>query len=169
MGSAIDEHQARLDTLNSCRCGEKSRMEVRGEEDDQRSELSYVDNPMVNASPIPVPPSAPRSSSVPRLELLGVPGVPDTLDPTILRPWFEARDEWVAGEDERLIREDEAQRAMSTPPLESFWQGELDQRVGELSGMLVEIVDRAEDAPREVLVFIQLWEVNIDELSRSLH
>ena len=45
---------------------------------------------------------------------------------------------------------------MSTPPSESFWQGELDQRVGESSGTLVEIVDRAEDAPQEVLVFIQL-------------
>ena len=131
-------------------------MEVRGEEDDQRSELSYVDNPMVNASPIPVPPSAPRSSSAPRLELLGVPGVPNTLDPTILRPWFEARDEWVAGEDERLSREESAQRALSTPPSESFWQGELDQGVGESSGTLVEIVDRAEDAPQQVLVFIQL-------------
>jgi hypothetical protein len=156
MGVALDEHQARLDTINSCRCGEKSRAEARGEEDDQRSELSYVDNPMVNASPIPIPPSAPRSSSAPRLELLGVPGVPDTLDPTILRPWFEARDEWVAGEEERLSREEEAQRAMSTPPSELFWQGTLDRDAGESSGRLVEIVDRAEDAPREVLVFIQL-------------
>src|ERR1700712_4112075 len=156
MGVALDEHQACLDTINSCRCGEKSRVEVREGEDDQRSELSYVDNPMVNASPIPVPPSAPRSSSAPRLELLGVPGVPDTLDPTILRPWFNTRDEWVAGEEERLRREEEAQETASTPPSELFWQGTLDRDAGELSGRLVEIVDRAEDAPQEVLIFIQL-------------
>jgi type IV secretory pathway VirB10-like protein len=65
MGPVLDEHQARLDTTVSCRCGEKSRLDVRNDdEDDQRSELSYVEPEVAqDASPAPVPSSAPPEES----------------------------------------------------------------------------------------------------------
>jgi hypothetical protein len=50
----VDQHQARLDSIVSCRCHEESRAQARAPEDDRRSSDSY--GVPQNASPIPVPP-----------------------------------------------------------------------------------------------------------------
>ena len=57
MGEAVDNHQARLDSINSCRCGERSRAEIQRNED-TRSELSYADPEVPGASPASIPTSA---------------------------------------------------------------------------------------------------------------
>jgi len=63
MGGVIDEHQARLDSFISCRCGDQSRVEVDRMEDDARSELSYAEPPIAGASPATIPTSAVSESS----------------------------------------------------------------------------------------------------------
>ena len=59
----IDEHQARLDSFVSCRCGDQSRIGIDRAEDDQRSELSYAEPTVAGASPATIPTSAPLESS----------------------------------------------------------------------------------------------------------
>ena len=72
MGGYIEEHQARLNSITSCRCGETIRARSRVPEEDQRSELSYVEPIVVqNASPIPIPTSAPTSTPPPTLATQG--------------------------------------------------------------------------------------------------
>ena len=66
MGGYIEEHQARLNSITSCRCGETIHARSRVPEEDQRSELSYAEPVVVqNASPIPIPTSAPLSTPPP--------------------------------------------------------------------------------------------------------
>ena len=62
MGGVIDEHQARLESFVSCRCGDMSRMGVDAMEEDRRSELSYR-TPDQAASPATIPSSAPLEAS----------------------------------------------------------------------------------------------------------
>ena len=43
MGQVIDEHQVCLDTITSCRCGERSHLDIlKDDGDDQRLELSII-------------------------------------------------------------------------------------------------------------------------------
>ena len=59
MGGYIEEHQARLNSLTYCHCGEIIRARSRAPEEDQRSELFYAEPTVVqDASLIPIPSSA---------------------------------------------------------------------------------------------------------------
>ena len=151
MGGVIDEHQARLDSFVSCRCGNKSRVDVQPMEEDRRSELSYAE-PTQAASPITVPSSALPTSSE------------EESTPTPAQPHYhpEGTEEWTPdqwsccyAEGERIRRqreeelEDEAQ-AQGSPASESFFDGSTRNSPGNW-GRLVEIteveeepVDRAE-------------------------
>ncbi len=63
MGSVIDEHQARLDSMVSCRCGDKSRTDVDRAEDGRRSASSYMEPTIAGASPATIPTSAPMEGT----------------------------------------------------------------------------------------------------------
>ena len=59
MGNMVDTHQARLNSVVSCRCGVVSREDVDRAEDRPGSPSSYVEPVMAGASPATVPTSAP--------------------------------------------------------------------------------------------------------------
>ena len=94
MGGYIEEHQARLNSITSCHCGETICARSRVPEEDQRSELSYAEPIMVqDASPIPIPTSAPLSTPPPTLAAQGntILEELDSTNVTTLRQWFEPR------------------------------------------------------------------------------
>ena len=145
MGGYIEEHQARLNSITSCRCGETIRARSRVPEEDQRSELSYAEPVVVqNASPIPIPTSAALSTPPPTLAAQGnaVMEELDSTDVTTLRQWFEAKEAVIEADDLRKEREVKLEEEALTPVLESFWIGTIDPDtpVGEGSG-LTEVKD----------------------------
>ena len=122
MGSYIEEHQAQLNSITSCRCGETIRARSRVPEEDQRSELSYAE------------PLAAQGNAI--LEEL------DSTDVTTLRQWFEAKEAAIEADDLRKEREVKLEEEALTPVSESFWIGTIDPDtpVGERSG-LTEVKD----------------------------
>ena len=140
MGGYIEEHQARLNSITSCRCGETIRARSRVPEEDQRSKLSYVEPVVVqDASPIPIPTSAPLSTPPPTLAAQGnaIMEELDSTDVTVLRQWFEAKEAVIEADDLRKEKEVKLEDEALTPVLESFWIGTIDPDtpVGEGSGL----------------------------------
>jgi hypothetical protein len=156
----VDEHQGRLDSINSCRCGDRSRLETRGEEgEDARSELSYAEPEVTQdasnftpSSTIP-PPTPLRRAEV--LEIL--PSIPELPPVSPLREDEVVNvpsQEWLQ-EGERMRREAMVPGSPMTQMSESFFNTP-EVRVVDSpasSGRLVEIIseggeDRAEDSPQ---------------------
>ena len=129
MGGYIEEHQARLNSITSCRCGETIRARSRVPEEDQRSELSYAEPVVVqNASPIPIPTSASLSTPPPTLAAQGS-TILDELDSTDVstpRQWFEAKEAAIEADDLRKERQTKLEEEALTPVSESFWIGTID-------------------------------------------
>ena len=145
MGGYIEEHQAQLNFITSCCCGETIRVRSRAPEEDQRSELSYAEPTVVqNASPISIPMSAQLSTPPPTISVQAeaILDKLDSTDVTILRQWFEAKEVVIEAEDLRKEREEKMEEEALTPVSESFWIGtiDLDSPVGEGSG-LTEVKD----------------------------
>ena len=145
MGGYIEEHQARLNSITSCCCGETIHARSRVPEEDQRSELSYAEPVGVqDASPIPIPTSAPTSTPPPTLAAQGNTILEDldSTDVTTLRQWFEAKEAAIEADDFRKEREIKLEEEALTPVSESFWIGTIDPDtpVGEGSG-LTEVKD----------------------------
>ena len=146
MGGYIEEHQAQLNSITSCCCGETIRARSRAPEEDQRLELSYAEPIVVqNASPITIPTSAPLSTPPPTISVQAE-AILDELDSTdinALRQWFEAKEVAIEAEDRRKEREEKMEEEALTPVLESFWIGTIDpdSPVGEGSG-LTEVKDK---------------------------
>ena len=140
MGGYIEEHQARLNSITSCRCGETIRARSRVPEEDQRSELSYAEPTVVlDASPIPIPTSAPTSTP-PTTQPAQVRAILEELDSTnvsTLRQWFEAKEAAMEANELKQEREDRMEEQALTPVSESFWVGIIDPQdpVGEGSGL----------------------------------
>ena len=140
MGGYIEEHQARLNSITSCRCGETIHARSQVPEEDQRLELSYAEPVVVqNASPIPIPTSAPTSTPPPTLAVQNN-AILEELDSTnvnTLRQWFEAKEAAVEADDLMKEREAKLEEEALTPVLESFWIGTIDpdSPVGEGSGL----------------------------------
>ena len=140
MGGYIEEHQARLNSITSCRCGETIRARSRVPEEDQRSELSYAEPVVVqDASPIPIPTSAPTSTSPPTLAAQGnaILEELDSTDVNTLRQWFEAKEAAIEADDLMKEREVKLEEEALTPVSESFWIGTIDPDlpVGGKSGL----------------------------------
>ena len=145
MGGYIEEHQARLNSITSCRCGETIHARSRVPEEDQRSELSYAEPSVVqNASSIPIPMSAPLSTPPPILAAQGSTILEelDSTDVNILRQWFEAKEAAIEADDLRNEGEVKLEEEALTPVSESFWIGTIDPDtpIGEGSG-LTEVKD----------------------------
>ena len=146
MGGYIEEHQARLNSITSCHCGETIRARSRVPEEDQRSELSYAEPVVVqDTSPIPIPTSAPLSTPPPTLAAQGnaIVGGLDSTDVNTLRQWFEAKEAAIEADDLMKEREVKLEEEALTPVSESFWIGTIDPDtpVGEGSG-LTEVKDK---------------------------
>ena len=152
MGEVIDEHQARLASITSCRCGEKSRTEVRRTEE-ARSELSYAEPMVQDASPAPIPSSAPVESIPPttpearRQVLRDL----DQEDPDLLETIHNARMDAMQEERERELSEQAI-----TPRSEAFFFGELRVSPEGGSGTLREIKDEEDVDKAEVLSLVLL-------------
>ena len=139
MGGYIEEHQARLNSITSCHCGEMIRARSRVPQEDQRSELSYAEPIVVqDASPIPIPTSAPLSTPPPILAAQGNAILElDSTNVTTLRQWFEAKEAAIEADDLKKEREFKLEEEALTPVSESFWIGTIDPDtpVGEGSGL----------------------------------
>ena len=120
MGGYIEEHQAQLNSITSCCCGEMICARSRVPEEDQRLELSYAEPVVVqNASPIPIPTSAPTSTPPPTLAAQGnaILEELDSTDINTLRQWLKAKEAAVEADD--LMKEREAkleEDVRTTPP-----------------------------------------------------
>ena len=140
MGGYIEEHQARLNSIMSCRCGETIRARSRVPEEDQRSELSYAEPIVVqDASPIPIPTSAPTSTPPPT-QPAQVRAILEELDSTnvnVLRQWFEAKEAAVEADNLMKERDAKMEEEALTPVSESFWIGTIhpSSPVGEGLGL----------------------------------
>jgi hypothetical protein len=148
MGGVIDVHQARLDSLKSCQCGEMSREGSSTPGVCSGSELSYIDPNEVQRASLPSIPSSIPPENIPIEDLHYVPSQ-DVLDRV-----------------DELQKNAEAEQLAScpSPRAPSFWGSLIHspevRREGEdlaaspsTSGRLVEVkdeeeeVDRAEDMP----------------------
>ena len=136
----IEEHQAQLNSITSCRCGETIHARSRVPEEDQRSELSYAEPVVVqNASPIPIPTSAPLSTPPPTLAVQGN-AIMEELDSTnvnTLKQWFKAKEAVIEADNLMKEREAKLEEEALTPVSESFWIDTIDPDtpVGEGSGL----------------------------------
>ena len=140
MGGYTEEHQAQLNSITSCCCGEMIQVRSRAPEEDQRLELSYAEPTVVqNASPITIPLSAQPSTPPPAnpVQASTILDELDSTDITVLRQWFEAKEVAIEAEDLRKEREEKMEEEALTPVSESFWIGtiDLDSPVGEGSGL----------------------------------
>ena len=140
MGGYIEEHQARLNSITSCHCGETIRARSRVPEEDQRLELSYVEPIVVqDASPIPIPTSAPTSTPPPTqpAQVWAILAELDSTDVNVLRQWFEAKEAAVEADDLMKERDAKMEEEALTPVSESFWIGTIDPSspVGEGLGL----------------------------------
>ena len=140
MGGYIEEHQAQLNSITSCCCGETIRARSRVPEEDLRSELSYVEPVVVqDASPIPIPTSAPTSTTPPTLAAQGnaILEELDSTDVNTLKQWFEAKEVVIETDDLMKEREAKLEEEALTPVSESFWIGTIDpdSPVGGKSGL----------------------------------
>ena len=92
-----------------------------------------------NASPIPIPTSAPLSTPPPIISVQAeaILDELDSTDVTALREWFEAKEVVIEAEDLRKEREEKMEEEALTPVSESFWIGTInpDSPVGEGSGL----------------------------------
>ena len=140
MGGYIKEHQARLNSITSCCCGETICARSWVPDEDQRSELSYAEPTVVlDASPIPIPTSAPTSTPPP-VQPAQVNTILEELDSTnvqTLRQWFEAKEAAMEADELKKEREDRMEEQALTPVSESFWIGTIDlsSPVGGGSGL----------------------------------
>ena len=92
-----------------------------------------------NASPIPIPTSAPLSTPLPTLAAQGN-AILEELDSTnvnTLRQWFEAKEAAIEADDLMKEREAKLEEEALTPVSESFWIGTIDPDtpVGEGLGL----------------------------------
>ena len=92
-----------------------------------------------NASPIPIPTSAPLSTPPPTLAAQdsAILVELDSTDVSTLRQWFEAKEAAIEADNLRKEREFKLEEEALTPVSESFWIGtiDLDTLVGEGSGL----------------------------------
>ena len=98
----MDEHQACLNSITSCHCGEPIHARSRVPDEDQRLELSYAEPPVVqNASPIPIPVSAQPSTPPPSspAQARAILEELDSTDVNVLRQWFKAKEAAVEAKD----------------------------------------------------------------------
>ena len=92
-----------------------------------------------NASPIPIPTSAPLSTPPPTLAAQGN-TILEELDSTnvnTLRPWFEAKEAAIEADNLMKGRDAKLEEEALTPVSESFWIGTIDPDTpaGEGSGL----------------------------------
>ena len=147
MGESVHLHQGRLDSFVSCRCDDRSIGTRYQQEEDTRSELSYAEPKDPNASPATPPSSALMENT------------PSPADPTSVNPHWPLRtaEDWArfreAEAEDQARRELEFRRGAAELPSPSVWHDVLSgapSSGSDYEGRLVEIEDKAEDAPAEV-------------------